>query len=48
MHIIHVNSEYVNVMQLSDLASGAIKDHFTGKNKDLKGIIKKRLLKRVL
>ena len=31
-HITHVNSEYVNAMQLSDLVSGAIKDYFTGKN----------------
>lgn len=45
-HITHVNSEYVNAMQLSDLVSGAIKDYFTGKNKDLRRIIdKKRLYK---
>ena len=43
-HVTHVNSEYVNAMQLSDLVSGAIKDYFTGKNKDLKGIIDKKYL----
>lgn len=43
-HITHVNSEYVNAMQLSDLVSGAIKDYFTGKNKDLKRVIDKRHL----
>ena len=48
MNITHVNSEYVNVMQLSDLVSGAIKDHFMGRNMDLKRIIKRKLLKRVL
>ena len=48
MNITHVNSEYVNVMQLSDLVSGAIKDHFTGRNMDLKRVIKRKLLKRVL
>jgi len=47
-HITHVNSEYVNAMQLSDLVSGAIKDHFTRKNMNLKRVIKKSLLKRVL
>ncbi len=45
-HITHVNSEYVNAMQLSDLVSGAVKDYFTGKNKDLRKVIdKKRLYK---
>lgn len=46
-HITHVNSEYVNAMQLSDLVSGAIKDHFTGKNKDLKKIIDKKYLHKI-
>lgn len=45
--VTHVNSEYVNVMQMSDLVSGAIRDHFTGKNKDLKKIIDKRLLRKI-
>ena len=48
MNITHVNSEYVNVMQLSDLVSGAVKDHFTSRNMDLKRVIKRKLLKRVL
>ena len=48
MNITHVNSEYVNAMQLSDLVSGAIKDNFTGKNRDLVNIINRKLLKRVL
>ena len=43
-HITHVNSEYVNAMQLSDLASGAIKDYFTGKNNDLRKVIDKKYL----
>ncbi|MCX6717910.1 MAG: DUF3800 domain-containing protein [Candidatus Taylorbacteria bacterium] len=46
-HITHVSSEYVNAMQLSDLVSGAIKDHFTGKNKDLKKIMNKKYLYKV-
>jgi hypothetical protein len=46
-HITHVNSEYVNAMQLSDLASGAIKDYFTGKNKDLRKIIDKKYLYKI-
>lgn len=46
-HITHVNSEYVNAMQLSDLVSGAIKDHFTGKNKDLRKIIDKKHLYKI-
>lgn len=45
--VTHIDSEYVNIMQLSDLVSGAIKDFFTGKNKDLKKIIKKRNLYKV-
>jgi len=45
--ITHVNSEYVNVMQMSDLASGAIKDDFTGKNKELKRVINKRFLEKI-
>jgi len=43
-YITHVNSEYVNAMQISDLISGALKDYFTGRNKELKGIIDKNLL----
>jgi len=43
-YITHVNSEYVNAMQLSDLISGALKDYFTGRNKKLKKIIDKNLL----
>lgn len=43
-HITHVDSEYVNAMQLSDLVSGAIKDYFTGKNKDLRMVIDKKYL----
>ena len=46
-YITHVNSEYVNLMQLSDLISGAIKDHFTHKNTELKKIIKGSLLIKV-
>lgn len=46
-HITHVNSEYVNAMQLSDLVSGAIKDYFTGKNKELRRIIDKKYLYKI-
>jgi hypothetical protein len=46
-HITHVNSEYVNAMQLSDLVSGAIKDHFTGKNTELRKIIPKKYLYKI-
>ncbi|MFH1423541.1 MAG: DUF3800 domain-containing protein [Candidatus Nealsonbacteria bacterium] len=46
-HVTHVNSEYVNAMQLSDLVGGAIKDYFTGKNKDLKKIIDKKYLYKI-
>jgi hypothetical protein len=43
-HIVHVNSEYVNVMQISDIVSGALKDYFTKRNVDLKKVINKNLL----
>jgi hypothetical protein len=46
-YITHVSSEYVYAMQMSDLISGAIKDYFMGRNKDLQKIIDKRLLIRV-
>ncbi|OGZ44066.1 MAG: hypothetical protein A3J55_01395 [Candidatus Ryanbacteria bacterium RIFCSPHIGHO2_02_FULL_45_17b] len=46
-HITHVNSEYVNAMQLSDLVSGAIKDYFTGKNRDLRKVIEKKYLYKI-
>ena len=34
-------------MQLSDLVSGAIKEYFTGKNKDLKKVIDKKYLYKI-
>lgn len=46
-HITHVNSEYVNAMQLSDLVSGAIKDYFTGKNKELRRVIDRKYLYKI-
>ncbi|MBL7155319.1 MAG: DUF3800 domain-containing protein [Candidatus Portnoybacteria bacterium] len=46
-YITHVNSEYVNAMQMSDLISGAIKDHFTKRNIDLKKVIRRSLLKKI-
>ncbi|MDP3770022.1 MAG: DUF3800 domain-containing protein [bacterium] len=46
-HITHVNSEYVNAMQLSDLVSGAIKDYFTGKNKNLRKVINRKYLYKI-
>lgn len=47
-HITHVNSEYVNAMQLSDLVSGAIRDGFTGKNLGLVAVINDKYLNRIL
>jgi hypothetical protein len=46
-YITHVNSEYVNAMQMSDLVSGAIKDYFTKRNIDLKKVIKRKFLFKV-
>lgn len=46
-HITHVNSEYVNAMQLSDLINGAIKDNYTGKNKELIRLINKKYLYKI-
>ena len=46
-HITHVNSEYVNAMQLSDLVSGAIRDYFSGKNKNLRNTIHKKYLHKI-
>ncbi|OHA91009.1 MAG: hypothetical protein A2832_00275 [Candidatus Zambryskibacteria bacterium RIFCSPHIGHO2_01_FULL_44_22b] len=46
-YITHVNSEYVNAMQMSDLISGALKDYFTGKNKDLRKVIGKKYLYKI-
>lgn len=45
--VTHVNSEYVNIMQLVDLVSGAIRDYFTERNLELKRIIKKNLLRKI-
>jgi len=46
-HITHVSSEYVNAMQLSDLICGAIKDHFTDRNKELRSVIDKKYLHKI-
>lgn len=46
-HVTHVNSEYVNAMQMSDLISGAIKEYFTKRNIDLKKVINKQLLVKI-
>ena len=46
-HVTHVNSEYVNAMQMSDLISGAIKEYFTKRNTDLRKVINKRLLVKI-
>ncbi len=45
--VTHANSEYVYLMQMSDLVCGAIKDHFTGKNENLKKVVKRNLLRKV-
>ncbi len=45
-HIVHINSIYVNAMQMSDLIGGAIRDNFTKKNTELiKVIDTKHLIK---
>jgi len=46
-HITHVSSEYVHAMQLSDIVNGAIKDYFTGKNKELRKVIDKKYLYKI-
>lgn len=46
-HITHVSSEYVHAMQLSDIVNGAIKDSFTGRNKELRKIINKKFLYKI-
>ena len=43
-HITHVNSEYVNAMQMSDLVGGAVRDDFTQKNTELLKVIDSKLL----
>jgi len=46
-YVTHVNSEYINAMQMSDLISGAVKDWFTKRNVDLKKVINKKWLVKV-
>lgn len=46
-HITHVSSEYVHAMQLSDIVNGALKEYFTGANKDLREIMSKRFLYKI-
>lgn len=43
-YVTHVSSEYVTIMQFNDLICGAIKEYFTGRNKDLKRIIDRKFL----
>jgi len=43
-NITHVDSKYVNVMQMSDIVSGAIRDKFTGKNENLFEMISSQYL----
>ncbi len=38
-HITHVDSKYVNAMQMSDIIGGALRDNFTKKNEDLLKVI---------
>lgn len=45
--VTHVNSEYVNAMQMTDLISGAIKESFTKRNGNLKKVIDRKLLKKI-
>ena len=46
-HITHVSSEYVLAMQLSDIVNGALKDYFTGKNRELRKIMNSRFLYKI-
>lgn len=43
-HITHVDSRYVNAMQMSDIVCGSIRDNFTGKNSDLITVIEPKHL----
>ena len=45
--ITHVNSEYVFLMQMSDLVSGVIRDNHRNKNQRLKQILGSQLLRKV-
>jgi len=45
--VTHASSEYVYILQMSDLISGAIKDFFTKKNPELKKVIDKKLLYKI-
>ncbi|MEK7125212.1 MAG: DUF3800 domain-containing protein [Patescibacteria group bacterium] len=47
-HVTHANSVYINIMQISDLISGAIRDQFNKRNTDLVKVINSDLLVRVL
>jgi hypothetical protein len=38
-HVTHVDSRYVNAMQMSDIICGAIRDNFTKKNQELIKVI---------
>ncbi len=44
---IEENLKNLNHMQMSDLISGALKDDFTSRNKELKKVIKKRFLVKI-
>ncbi|MEX2436902.1 MAG: DUF3800 domain-containing protein [Candidatus Paceibacterota bacterium] len=46
-NVTHVDSRYVNAMQLSDLVSGAIKEFFTKRNKDLRKVIERKYLYKI-
>ncbi len=46
-HIVHVNSNYVNAMQMSDIIGGAIRDNFTKKNTELIEVIDRECLIKV-
>ncbi|MDO8466951.1 MAG: DUF3800 domain-containing protein [bacterium] len=46
-HITHVDSRYVNAMQMSDIIGGAIKDDFTKKNEGLIRLVSSKNLIKV-
>ena len=45
--VTHVNSEYVFLMQMSDLICGAVKDSLNSDNNGLKRVINRQLLRKI-
>ena len=45
--VTHANSEYVFLMQMSDLICGAVKDSLNSKNNGLKSVVNRQLLRKI-